>query len=182
MNRIETCAALAGALILAACNPEPTPPATAPANDVQIETGTAPAVNGAQDSKPPVELTPEAERGETGARDLLLDFARAIELGRFGEAWALLSPADKRNLSAAQFTAMFADLGKITVAVPTGRLEGAAGSSYYTAPITITANDKAGRPVRYEGEAVLRRSNAVDGATPAQRRWHFETLKLDWTH
>ena len=77
---------------------------------------------------------------------------------------------------------MFADLGKITVAVPTGTMEGAAGSSYYTAPVTITATDKDGRPVRIEGEAVLRRVNDVPGATAAQLRWHFERLTLNWTY
>jgi hypothetical protein len=130
---------------------------------------------------PAVELTPEAERSETGARDVLLDFARAIERKDFDAAWALLSPADQRKWSKAAFAATFADLGEITVAAPTGTMEGAAGSSYYTAPITITSADKSGRPVRFDGEAVLRRVN-VDGATAAQRRWHFESLKLDWTH
>ena len=40
------------------------------------------------------------------------------------------------------FAAMFADLRQITVAVPTGTMEGAAGSSYYSAPVTIKANRK----------------------------------------
>ncbi|WP_197421820.1 MULTISPECIES: hypothetical protein, partial [unclassified Sphingomonas] len=127
-------------------------------------------------------LTPEAERGETGARDVLLDFARAIELRRFDQAWALLSPADRRKWSRSDFRSLFADLRKPIVAVPTGTLEGAAGSSYYTAPVTITGTDPSGRPVRIEGEAVLRRVNDIDGATAAQRRWHFQSLRLDWTH
>lgn len=139
-------------------------------------TPTTPAADGAG------ELTPEAERGETGARDVLVDFARAIERKNFDAAWALLSPADQRKWSKAAFAATFADLGEITVAVPTGTMEGAAGSSYYTAPVTITSADKSGRPVRFDGEAVIRRVNDVDGATAAQRRWHFESLKLDWTH
>lgn len=57
-----------------------------------------------------------------------------------------------------------------------------AGSVYYTAPVAISGSDSDGRPVRIEGEAVLRRVNDVDGATPAQLRWHFDTLNLDWTH
>ena len=44
------------------------------------------------------------------------------------------------------------------------------------------ANIACGRPVRIEGKAVLRRVNDVPGSTEAQRRWHFETLTLDWTH
>lgn len=127
-------------------------------------------------------LNGEAEKGVEGARNALVLFARAIELKEFDQAWAMLSPGDRQKWSKADFTKMFADLGKMTVAVPTGTMEGAAGSSYYTAPVTITANDKDGRPVRIEGEAVLRRVNDVDGATPAQLRWHFDTLTLDWTH
>lgn len=61
-------------------------------------------------------------------------------------------------------------------------MEGAAGSSFYTALVTITGGEKSGRPVRIEGEAVLRRVNDVPGASAAQLRWHFERLSLDWTH
>ena len=197
MNRKILCAALAPALILPACEP-----AASPANDSVATTQTAPTAEPAANAdasvparpeapeapaaeKPdftPPALTPEAERGETGARNILLSFARAIELKEFGQAWTLLSPADQRKWSKAQFAGMFADLGKINVAIPTGSMGAAAGSSYYSAPVTITANDKQGRPVRIEGKAVLRRVNDVDGSTVEQRRWHFETLTLDWTH
>jgi hypothetical protein len=141
-----------------------------------------PATNAAAPDLTPPVLTPEAERGEKGARHVLLSFARAIELKSFDQAWALLSPADQRKWDRAAFAAIFADLGKITVAIPDGTIEGAAGSSFYEAPLSITASDADGRPVRIEGKAVLRRVNDVDGATAAQRRWHFETLTLDWTH
>ena len=195
MNRKNICTTLASSLLLFACSPAAAPPNDAePATDATppeaspVESPAAPpsardsgAASKAPDLAPPI-LTPEAERGEKGARNVLLSFARAIELKQFGQAWALLSPADKAKWSRADFATMFADLGKITVAVPTGTMEGAAGSSYYTAPVTITADDKDGRPVRIEGEAVLRRANDVPGATAAQLRWHFEKVTLDWTH
>lgn len=187
MQKIKTCAVLAPALMLLACGGPQTPqaqetptPAVAP-----NASEPSPAANGADDggAAPTMpELTPEAERSETGARDVLLGFARSIEQRQFGAAWALLSPADQRKWSRSAFTALFADLGQITVAVTTGQIEGAAGSAFYTAPVTITGPDEDGRPVRYEGKAVLRRINDIDGTTPAQQRWHFETLTLDWTH
>jgi hypothetical protein len=130
----------------------------------------------------PAELTAEAERGEKGARNLLLSFGRAIELGKFDQAWAMLSPADQKKWSKTDFAALFADMSKITVSLPDGTIEGAAGSLYYSAPVTISSEGKDGRPLRIEGKAVLRRVNDVDGATPAQLRWHFQTLTLDWTH
>ncbi len=199
MDRKTIIAALAPALMLAACGgtdgasnetasgrpadapnamaaPAPGPaPGTAPAN------AAAGATDGAPDRGPPA-LTPEAERGVEGARNLLLTFARAIERKDFAAAWSLLSPADRQRWSRPDFAAMFADLEGIAVAVPDGMMEGAAGSSFYAAPVTISGRDPAGRPIRFEGRATLRRVNDVPGATPAQLRWHFETLTLDWTH
>jgi hypothetical protein len=200
MTRKSILAVLVPAILLAACGqPQPadeqgntTPAGNVTAVDAEPTpvskpsganaVAPAPAVSPSVPDLTPPALTPEAERGEKGARNVLLSFARAIELKAFDQAWALLSPADKRKWDRAAFARIFADLGKITVAIPNGTIEGAAGSSYYSAPVDITAADKDGRPVRIEGKAVLRRVNDVDGATPAQRRWHFETLTLDWTH
>ncbi|CCA90933.1 conserved hypothetical protein (plasmid) [Novosphingobium sp. PP1Y] len=158
----------------------PSPQSTAEPDRVT----TSPATDRSEEPSPPAgpALNPEAERGERGARDVLLDFVRAVELGRYGQARSMLSPPDRKKWSEAEFAAIFADLDKITIAAPNGQMEGAAGSSYYTAPLTVTGTDKNGRPVRLEGEAVLRRVNDVDGATPAQLRWHFQSLTLDWTH
>lgn len=185
MDKTRAFGALAPALILLACGQEQTPPnevAPAPAASANMTNANAVETPGSAPAAMPPELTPEAERGVEGARNVLLFFARAIELKRYDEAWGLLSPADKRKWSRTEFAAIFADLAETTVAVPTGTMEGAAGSNYYTAPVTVTGNDREGRPIRLEGSAVLRRVNDVEGATPAQLRWHFERLTLDWTH
>lgn len=178
-------AVLVPAMMLVACGQTQGPGEQANAAETAAPRETNPAAPVAGAAKPdraPPELTPEAERGVAGARNVLLSFARAIELSAFDQAWSLLSPADKRKWDRAAFAALFADLGKITVAVPDGTMEGAAGSSYYTAPVDITATDKDGRPIRIEGKAVRRRVNDIDGATPTQTRWHFETLTLEGTH
>ncbi|MHA6722181.1 hypothetical protein [Sphingomonas sp. RS2018] len=182
----KICATIAVSLMLAACGPsgDGNAPAEVPvapetiATDDRVETPVAPA------STPPAPiatptpptLTPEAERGVKGARNLLLDFARMIERKDFDGARALLSATDQQRWSRSAFAALFDGLGTVTVAVPTGTMEGAAGSSYYTAPVTITGDAPGAGTIR--GEAVLRRVNDVDGATPAQLRWHFETLTL----
>lgn len=200
MDRNAVVAALVPALFLHACDRAVVPDDGAPVAEASpsqtavLSTAPEPTAppsmvspvadgvnDGSPDLTPPV-LTPEAERSVMGARNVLLSFARAIELREYDQAWALLSPGDKQKWSKPAFAAQFADLGKTTVAIPDGTQDGGAGSSYYTAPVTITANDKEGRPVRIEGEAVLRRVNDVDGATPAQLRWHFDRLTLDWTH
>jgi len=188
-------APLAAAAMLAACQSATDTPNAAnqasPGADLNVVTSAGEAAppaasgdvpQGQDEAAAPPALTPESERGVEGARNVLLTFARAIERREFGQAWSLLSAADKQKWSREQFAAMFADLPRVSVAVPDGTMEGAAGSSYYSAPIAITGNDREGRPVRIEGEAVLRRVNDVDGASAAQLRWHFERLTLNWTH
>lgn len=180
-------------LWLAGCNSESdqTAPGSPPTTSTPSDTDTAPrpsvpigGESGQNDGQPdltPAELTPEAERSEKGARNVLSSFIRAIELREFDQAWAMLDAKSQARWSNSEWTALFSDLGKITVASPTGMMEGAAGSSYYTAPLSITANDKDGRPIAYDGELVLRRVNDVPGASAADLRWHIERLSLDWT-
>lgn len=189
-------ATVAAALALAACqqqssgnlpHPDNMAARSAPAEPPSNPSATAPQPRPAESRAAPPDLSPppmthEAERSIAGARNLLLSFARAIELKRFDQAYALLSLGDRQRWSRADFAGIFKDLGKITVAVPTGTTDGAAGSIYYNAPVTITSTDEDGRPVRIEGEAVLRRVNDVSGATPAQLRWHFDHVTFDWTH
>jgi hypothetical protein len=52
-----------------------------------------------------------------------------------------------------------------------GEVEGAAGSLYYEAPVTLRFGP--GAPGE-AGSLVLRRVNDVPGATPEQLRWHIE--------
>lgn len=130
----------------------------------------------------PAQLTPEAARGEAGARDVLVLFARAIEMREYDQAWAMLGSNAKATWSTARFNALFDGLRDITVAVPGGTMEGAAGSGYYTSQATVTASDADGRPIRLEGPLVLRRVNEVPGSSEEQRRWRFETVALSVTH
>lgn len=201
MDRKAVVAALAPALILYACDRAVMPAddtATSPALQTVDAVGTLgedlppsppPPADGSSDEAndgypklTPPALAPEAERGAKGARNILLSFARAIELQEYDQAWAMLGPGDREKWSKAEFARMFAELGKPTVAIPDGEMEGAAGTSYYRAPLIITATGDDGQPVRLKGEAVLRRANDVAGATSAQLRWRFDRLKLDWTH
>jgi len=163
---------------LSACGGAPAGDAPDPtASATEDAAPTAPAA-----LAPPPPLVPEAEKGETGARAVLLDWARALELERFEEAWAMLGDADQEKWPMAKFVEMFADLDGITVAVPGGAMEAGASSLYYTSQVTITATDENNRPVRFEGPIVLSRVNDVAGATPDQLRWHIDRVQLDWTH
>jgi len=163
----------------AAPSVEPTQVVAPPAAD----TRSMPSANaGENDGSPvitPAPLTPEAAKTEQGARANLLAWARGIELREFDQAWNLMGDAARAQTSKARFRALFQPLREISVAVPGGQIEGAAGSSYYTVPTTITGTRADGTKAELKGEVVLRRVNEVPGATPAQLRWHIERVTLD---
>lgn len=205
MTRLLLTAPLSAALALAACNPseisrerQPAAPArtevlsptgtpdtaafASPTPTLIPPVGRADGINDGYPDIAPPPLTPEAAKGEKGARNLLLSWARAIELREFDQAWDLFGETANQRWSKAEFARIFAGLEDVSVAVPEGEIEGAAGSLYYTSQATITAEDADGRPVRIEGPVVLRRVNDVPGATAEQLRWHVESAELDWTH
>ena len=174
-------AALAAAALTACDAPadtQATAPETASADQATAQAvPMTPAENVADDGYPdltPAKLTPEAEKGEKGARNVLLSFARAIELEEFDQAYAMLGDSAREGMTRAEFDALFDGFGKITVAVPGGQMEGAAGSLYYNVPATVTeTSDK-----ELAGTIVLRRVNDVPGATADQLRWHLERVDL----
>ena len=135
-----------------------------------------------QPSPAPPETSPSSAQvdQEKAARGVLLEWARALELGQYDRAYAQwgASAEARSGLTAAEHAASWSKYKTITVAMPTGTMEGAAGSSYYTAPTTVVGKTEDGRPFRLEGEVVLRRVNDVPGATEDQLRWHIERVDL----
>ena len=106
-----------------------------------------------------------------GAGQVVQRYASLIEGGKIVEAQAawgkgieqgVLAPARLVALHGVHF-----EVGK-----PYDQ-EGAAGSIYIMVPLTLTATDRAGKPVRYAGPITLRRVNDVDGASAEQLRWHM---------
>ena len=82
------------------------------------------------------------------------------------------------GLSSHRFAAQWGALRCPRVTVGTGDQEGAAGSLYYTAPVTITDDAR-----RITGELTLRRVNDVDGPTAEQMRWHLDAnMRGPWTN
>jgi hypothetical protein len=202
MIRSYSITLLAGAALLGACQQQPaknaggasdieggraidkqSPPASptsSPAPTPSATDSTTPA-HGENDGVPditPAKLTGEAAKSEKGARNVLLAWARGIELREFDQAWNLMGDAAKAQQSKAQFNARFYPLQNIAVAVPAGTMEGAAGSSYYTVPATITGIRADGTKTTFKGEVVLRRVNDVPGATAEQLAWHIEQVNL----
>ena len=56
--------------------------------------------------------------------------------------------------------------------------EGAAGSTYIQVPVEIWSQLAGGKRQHFRGIYTLRRVNNVDGATPAQLRWHLYSAKI----
>lgn len=119
-------------------------------------------------AEPKLKIDP---KGPDGAGQVVQRYASLIEQGKMAEAqtaWGkgieqgVLAPARLAALHGVHF-----EVGK-----PYDQ-EGAAGSIFIMVPLTLTATDKAGKPVRYAGPITLRRVNDVDGASAAQLRWHM---------
>ncbi|MCP5386073.1 MAG: hypothetical protein H6916_04550 [Novosphingobium sp.] len=109
-------------------------------------------------------------------RKVLAAWAQAVSLGQWDAAylyWGERGEASGMNL--AQFRARWGKLGTPELELREGQAEGAAGSLYYTAPVTIIAG-----PRRIEGEVVLKRVNDVPGASAEQLRWHIESTSFDF--
>jgi len=121
------------------------------------------------------EASATADKGEKGARAVLLTWARALENKQFDTAWSQFGdpPASRED-----YARWWSRYRTITVAVPTGSMDAGAGSLYYSSHATLTGLTRTGQPYRLEGTVVLRRVNDVPGATPAQLRWHIESAVL----
>lgn len=154
---------LAAGLLLAACEQR---------GEETAHPTVAPSFSSARPSPSPV---PEP-LDSRDPRKVLAAWAQAVSLGQWDAAylyWGERGGASGMNL--AQFRARWGKLGTPELELREGQAEGAAGSLYYTAPVTIIAG-----PRRIEGEVVLKRVNDVPGASAEQLRWHIESTSFDF--
>ena len=169
------------ALVVAGCDRQPSqaPSPEAPTPTVAA-TVAAPAamtaiVPPASTSVAPA--TPVAAASPSPSRDpaeVLAGWARAVE----ARDWMLVRAywgehGTESGLSPAEFAARWNRLRAPKVTPGPAEAEGAAGSSFYDAPVMI-----ADGPRRLAGQVVLRRVNDVDGASPEQLRWHIQSSTL----
>jgi len=193
--------ASAGALVLTACSGSmPDPNASQEAVDpiASGQPGAAPSTSGGaapvatqvspdefaaeapaaalpQLDKPSPAGVEPIDKSQQGARNVLITWARALENHQFGQAWAqFIHPPS----SQADFTRWWQRYRTIRVTLGPGVGDAAMGSIYYTAPATLTGMTTTGKPFRLQGDVVVRRVNDVDGATPAQLRWHIGSADL----
>lgn len=109
---------------------------------------------------------------------VLHDWAHAIERRDWSAVRALWGHGGADSgLSSRAFAARWRPLRHPRVSVAKGQEEGAAGSLYYTATVTVTDGRR-----RISAPVTLRRVNDVDGATAEQLRWHLDrSVRAPWT-
>lgn len=180
-----------GMLAISACQGESQPVAEETTAAAPVETrnagntaGVSAATNSERAASPdcsklrPAPLTPDAAPTETGARATLLEWGAALEQGKFDRAWCqYTNDGQGSGMDFAAYKAKWQGYDRLTVAMPGGRMEGAAGTSYYTAPTTITA-EKDGKTTVLKGDVVLRRVNDVPGATEQDLQWQIRSADL----
>lgn len=120
-------------------------------------------------------LPVQQEKGVEGARVVAQRWASALERRDFATAWAQFGhpPASRPA-----FVRWWNRYRTIRVTLKRESSDAAAGSLYYTARARLTGLTRQGRRYVLEGPLVLRRVNDIDGATPAQLRWHIDTANL----
>jgi len=140
------------------------------------------AACGAQPGGLPHDRPPLAElpgpidpKSPEAAGELVQRYGGLLEQRKFAEARRLWgSDGGASGLSEAQFVAAYGKYASIRSQV--GKPfdgEGAAGSIFIQVPLQLSGTLKGGGAFKLEGSLTLRRVNDVDGASPAQLRWHI---------
>ncbi|MEO5586281.1 MAG: hypothetical protein ABIQ81_01165 [Novosphingobium sp.] len=191
-HTIATAVALALTSQLAGCDKAPEspqqvapPPVATPVAAIMPAPSAAPAPTPTPAPPPPPSIRPvtaasplpgPTDRDPTHA---LAFWRAALERHDWAAARSVFGQFGAQSgLSPAAFAAAWDKYRIVDVTVGTGEQDGAAGSSYYEVPVTITGLTKANQPYHLAGRVTLRRVNDVDGATPEQLRWHIERSTL----
>lgn len=109
---------------------------------------------------------------------VIRDYYDAIASRDFARAYGAWGSSGPRGQSLHAFAAGFDDTKSVraTTGEPS-QIGAAAGSRYIDLPVTIVATTAGGDTRRFEGTYTLRRA-VVDGASPADRRWHIDHASI----
>ncbi len=106
-------------------------------------------------------------------------YYRALNARDYGTAWQLWGLDGQPGNSYEKFRQGYARTRSVQVTLgQPGPVEGAAGSSYVSVPVTVQARLADGTRQTFTGSYRLRRVNDVDGASAEQRRWHLDGATL----
>jgi len=161
---------------LAACNrdkPAPEPVETPRPAAIPAVVPAVPEATPTPSARPRPKLDSVALQDRTNPGRLLRYYAAALharDWGAASRAWGAGSGVTAETLKAA-----YDRSERPTLEIGEGRQEGAAGSLYYEAPVTLRFGPDA-QPET--GTLTLRRVNDVDGASAEQLRWHIERVTI----
>jgi hypothetical protein len=170
---------LSALLMLAACQQDPGVPNCADPNAEGCAQPT-PDETAAPEEEPSATESPAAtldksalnERKQPGR--LLGYLAEAVNSGNWPDAaLAWHSAEDGSPMTGPKLKALLGNPQEALLSFGPGQQEGAAGSSFYEAPILLITPGG-----QKEGTITLRRVNDVDGAEDWQLAWHVERLEF----
>ena len=151
------------ALAVVACQPQGTP-------ETHVD-------KTAVDPASPVETaSPEIERDPAV---VLRKWGDALESGDWETAYLTWGEVGRvSGMSRDEFAASYEEYDTINVELGEGVSEGAAGSIFYTADVTMSGKLKSGGDYRLVGPVTMRRVNDVPGASVELLKWHIESSEL----
>lgn len=120
-----------------------------------------------------------APKSAAAAADVVRRYYSAIDARDYPTAWTLWGDDGRPGQAYAAFAAGFAHTRSTRVTI--GKLEpgdAGMGSIYQLVPVTVDATLDDGTRQRFVGRYTVRRVNDVDGASPAQLRWHLGSAEL----
>lgn len=117
------------------------------------------------------------DRSPAAARAVVVRYYAQIDRGDYRAAYAAWNGGAPQTFPV--FVNGYAGTAhtRVTAGAPTD-VEGAAGSVFITVPVQVYATLKNGARQHFAGSYILRRVNDVDGATPADLRWHIFSARL----
>lgn len=149
-----------------------------PSDPVSEAATTSPAPAGQMTSAKAA--SPEEINDQQTAIEVVDDYYRAIDARDYERAYAHWENGGLASgQSFTEFAQGFSDTAAVEVEIATPEdIQGAAGSSYVTLPVTITAVTTAGETQRFDGTYVLRRRNDESATPVEQRGWHIYSADI----
>jgi membrane-bound inhibitor of C-type lysozyme len=179
------------ACALAACTPQPANQTQADNAANAIEAKVPEATPSPAPLAPPApgepggldnDMTPVSEAPFTpdsaqGAANVVQTYYALLEAGKYAQAYALWEPG-AAGMSKQAFAASFAKFSEYhaNIGAP-GDIDAGAGQRYVTVPVQVYGRLKDGKAFNMRGTVTLHRT-VVDGATPAQKRWHIRSADI----
>ena len=159
----------------------PAAPAPQPAPALPADSGTPGTPGGLPDDRTPLNEGAIDPKSAEGAGQVLQTYGVRLEEKKFIRARKLWGDGGAASgLTEPQFVAAYAKYGEIHAVVgKPGLTDGAAGSIYIEVPFRLYGTLKSGGRFNLVGPVTLKRVNDVDGATPAQLRWHLVQSSLN---